>query len=293
MWYVIQTISGKEHEVCLWINTYVDKDSYTRCFVPLYEDVWRKEGIGHISIKRLFAGYIFIETDTPDKVYEELKGLSKMSVLLSIEKKTGREFLCLHKEEEVFFDTILSDGLMKVSYIHMNKQGKPDIVIGPLQSYKDNIVRLDIPHRRAIVNIPMLGEEKRLKFGLWLDIDPKISWIEEEKNNRRNDSTAIGNRPDNPWDWKAWKQHNKDKKKLYIDKDVFGYRVGDYIINTTGIYGDTPMEITKLHPEKNSVTVNALLFGSMTEIMMGINEIEVVNDSSASENCGRFYVSKD
>ena len=66
MWYVIQTISGKEHEVCTWIHTYVDASLYNRCFVPLYEDVWRKNGIGHISIKHMFSGYLFLETDIPD-----------------------------------------------------------------------------------------------------------------------------------------------------------------------------------------------------------------------------------
>lgn len=49
MWYVIQTHSGSEHDVYMWINTYVDQSLFERCFVPLYEDVWRKDGIGHIN----------------------------------------------------------------------------------------------------------------------------------------------------------------------------------------------------------------------------------------------------
>ena len=65
MWYVIQTQAGQEYEVCTWINTFVDKNSYKRCFVPLFEDVWRREGIGHISVKTMFPGYVFLETDTP------------------------------------------------------------------------------------------------------------------------------------------------------------------------------------------------------------------------------------
>lgn len=153
MWYVIQTMAGKEHEVCMWINTFVDKSLYSRCFVPLYEDVWRKEGIGHISIKKLFAGYLFVETDSP-----------KMSVILSSDTDEEKFFLPLHKEEEVFFDTILSDGIMKVSYIHLNHAGRINQVIGPLQSFLDNILRVDIPHRRAIVDVPLLGEVRRLKL---------------------------------------------------------------------------------------------------------------------------------
>ena len=278
MWYVIQTISGKEHEVCLWINTYVDKDLFTRCFVPLYEDVWRKEGIGHISIKKMFSGYLFIETDVPEAIHEAMKEISQLTVLLSIDEKEGQSFIPIHKDEEIFLDSILSDGLMKVSYIHMDRNRGISRIIGPLQAYQDNIVRLDLPHRRAIVNIPMLGEDRRLKFGLWLDADPAISWIEEEKKNRIDNKSEYDSqdmKPQNPWDWKAWKKINEGNRKKIIDEDIYGYKVGDYVINTTGIYGDTPLEIVEIRPGKNSVIVNAMIFGNMTRVEMGIGEIEV------------------
>ncbi len=275
MWYVIQTISGKEHEVCIWINTYVDHSLYKRCFVPLYEDVWRKEGIGHISIKKMFSGYLFLETDTPEEVYEALKQVSRLTVLLSLEEKSsGRIFLPIRKDEEAFFDTILSDGLMKVSYVHMSGRGKFGTVIGPLQSYTEHIVRVDIPHRRAIVDVPMLGETRRIKFGLWLDVDPKIAWIEEEKRNRIQTSQEEDTRPEDVWDWKAWKKINEDKASKNIEEDMYGYQVGEQVINTTGIYGDTPLEIVEVRPGKNSVVVNVPIFGDMTRVEMGMGEIK-------------------
>lgn len=286
MWYVIQTVSGKEHEVCLWINTFVNKDYYGRCFVPLYEDVWRRNGVGHISIKRMFSGYLFLESDAPERVYEELRRVSQLTVLLAAQEKEGRIFTPIHKEEEAFFDSILSDGLMKVSYVHLNKKREFDTVLGPLQTYRDSIVRLDIPHRRAIVEIPMLGEMKRMKFGLWLDADPKLPWIEEEKINRErerlNNSRGTDNNieetqimlPDNLWDWKAWKRINEGKRTGIADEDIYGYKSGDYVINTTGIYGDTPLEIIEIHPDKNSVVVGVMLFGNLTRVEMGMDEIE-------------------
>jgi hypothetical protein len=30
----------------------------------------------------------------------------------------------------------------------------------------------------------MLRQEMRVKFGLWMDYDPEIEWIEEEKRQR-------------------------------------------------------------------------------------------------------------
>ena len=62
MWYVIQTVNGQEQQVCTWINQRMDQTLFERCFVPLYEDVWRKKGVGHISVRKTFAGYVFIPT---------------------------------------------------------------------------------------------------------------------------------------------------------------------------------------------------------------------------------------
>ena len=51
MWYVIQTVNGQEQQVCTWINQRMDHTLFERCFVPLYEDVWRKE-VSDISALR-------------------------------------------------------------------------------------------------------------------------------------------------------------------------------------------------------------------------------------------------
>ena len=229
--------------------------------------------IGHISIKRMFSRYLFLETDTPEKVHDALKDIPEMTVLLSVPGKEGRDFVPLNEEEEEFFDTILSDGIMKVSYFHLGRNGKINTVIGPLQSFQDNIVRLDLPHRRAIVNIPMLGEERRVKFPLWLDIDPSIDWIEEEKKKQQDNVALTDESPADPWDWKEWKRINQNRKKINYTEETLGYKVGDFVINTTGIYADTPLEIIDIHPEKNSIIVSAHLFGNMTNVEMSIDEV--------------------
>ena len=228
----------------------------------------------------MFSSYLFLETDTPERVHEALRDIPEMTVLLSVPNKEGRDFVPLNEEEEYFFNTVLSDGIMKVSYFHPGRNGKINTVIGPLQSFQDNIVRLDLPHRRAVVNIPMLGEERRLKFGLWLEQDPKLDWIEEEKRNRKreelNEEQPLS-QLNNPWDWKAWKKINQEKKIKYIDEELYGYKVGDSVINTTGIYGDTPLEIVAIYPDKNRVVVNVLLFGNITRVEMSMQEIELCN----------------
>ena len=285
MWYVIQTMSGQESKVCLWINTFVDNSLFERCFVPLYEDVWRKGGIGHISVKKMFPGYIFLETDTPDRVYMALKELPKMSRLLYMpEDDEAKDFMALYPEEEKLFDSILSDGILRVSYIRVNKHREISTVIGPLEKYQSNIKKVDIPHRYAIVEIPILGEIKTIKFGLWLDIDPEISWIEVAKARlAEDDNTGASHipedvRPENVWDWRSWQEINESRRVKTNDEEMCGYKVGDMIVNITGVYGDLPFEVIKVSPKKNSLTVSVMLFGNATRVEMSLDDIRLADE---------------
>ena len=121
MWYVIRTFTGKEDDFCLWINAHVDKSLYTRCFVPLFQDVVRREGVGHILIRKMFDGYLFLETDKPEEVEAELKKLPRYSAVMSVMDADGKTFLSISKSEEMFLNTILVDGMMRVSYVRPDK----------------------------------------------------------------------------------------------------------------------------------------------------------------------------
>ncbi|QFJ56097.1 transcription termination/antitermination NusG family protein [Pseudobutyrivibrio xylanivorans] len=250
MWYVIQTLAGKENEICIWVNSCVDKRLYKKCFVPLFEDVWRKDGVGNISVKKMFPGYLFVDTDTPEEFYEGLRKIPKKSKLLSIEDKGKRCFTPLYPEEQEFFDNILDDGIMRVSYVHRNKNGKLDRVIGALSDYTDKIVKVDLPHRRAIIEFFMLGRMRQIKFGLWLDTDGKIGWIEQGK-------AKLGAEP-----------------KIKSDVGNFlGYTVGDRVTVTSGIYGDSSLEVSEIRPRRGTVILNVPMFGTIAKVEINADEI--------------------
>ncbi len=275
MWYVIRTTAGKEDDMCMWINSQVDKNLFTRCFVPLYEDVWRKGGIGHIDVRRLFDGYLFLETDAPQDVYLELKKLPKNPLFIYAMDQDEKVFLPIYKEEEIFLDSVLSDGLMRVSYIHLDQNRRIDVAIGPLEGYLDRIVRLDIAHRRALVRLSVAGEEKLVKFGLWLEKDPKIGRIEEEKK-RRGIGVAggvHGHIPEKLWDRKAGRRHTGSENGKAPDTELYGFKAGDRVINTSGVFGDLQLEVVSIDSYKNLVKVKAELFGKETIVEMALDEV--------------------
>ena len=184
MWYVIKTVTGKENKVCAWINENLNKKLYSLCFVPSYENVLRKGGVGHIECRPMMAGYIIIETDEPEMVYKRLKIAPDCYNLLCKENKyrNKREYIGIDEKDGEFLKSVLKDGIMTVSYVELTKDHRiGETIIGPLEKYRDRIAKIDIHPRRALANVPIRGEERRIQFGLWTDMDEKIDWIEEEK----------------------------------------------------------------------------------------------------------------
>lgn len=269
MWYAIQTVNGQEQQVCTWINQRMDHILFERCFVPLYEDVWRKEGVGHISVKKTFAGYVFIKSDQPEAVYEELRKIPRFANLLSdqLDQNNQKEktFIPVSVEEEQFLCNIYTDGIMRVSYIEKNSEGRVTGIIGPLEQYSDYIIKLDLPHRRAVVEIPFLGQIRRMKFGLWCEKNVQIPWIEEEKRLRKN--------------------HIEKECRVKGNSVVSatGLQPGDYVINTRGICGDQALKVVSIDERKRTVDVEMELFGELLSVQMSVDDIEKVEEKMTDE----------
>ena len=222
-----------------------------KVILPLREDVWRKDGIGHISIKRLFPGYLFIETDDPVQIYEELKKIPHFTRLLSMqENRTERIFLTVGKEDEEFIRTLTEDGLMRVSYVRRNKSGRIDEIAGPLKCYANKITKLDIPHRRAIVEADIFGKHRRIKYSLWTDKDPHLSRFDCRLN-------------------------GEDMELPAKDFDI-GIREGDVVADDTGIYIGMEFQVIRVDAARRLVYAEAEMFGTMVHFELDADDVRKV-----------------
>ena len=79
MWYVLQTLTGKEDELVRMIKKMVSPDLYTDCYIAYYERVWRKQQESIVHVERLFPGYVFIISENPDEIFLQLKKVPAMS----------------------------------------------------------------------------------------------------------------------------------------------------------------------------------------------------------------------
>lgn len=102
MWYVLQTMTGREEALVEMVRKTVPSSLYEDCFIAYYERVWRKQQQSIVHIERLFPGYMLIITDKPDEVFLELKHIPAMVKLLS-DGDFG--FVPLRREEQMFSRT--------------------------------------------------------------------------------------------------------------------------------------------------------------------------------------------
>lgn len=177
MWYVIQTVTGKEEELMLFIRTLLSREHFENCFMIRAEWLKRLGGEWQLQIRPLFPGYVFIETDEPERIYMELKAVPNFSRLLG---NSRDEFIPVKAEEEKFLRMItgavgsgwdFGDAVVRLTSVETDDDGKVVSMNGALMYFEKEIVRMNLHKRYAVVQTQMLGEERSLVFGVRLGKD--------------------------------------------------------------------------------------------------------------------------
>ena len=71
MWYVIQTIGGKEEETADMIRKMVSSNYMEECFIPKRERMKKFHGSWNKVEEILFHGYVFVVSEKPEKLYQK------------------------------------------------------------------------------------------------------------------------------------------------------------------------------------------------------------------------------
>lgn len=178
MWYVIQTVTGKEQQLVDMIQQAMacGRKKYQRCFVIRQECPYRNHGKLEFHTESLFPSYVFVETDTPEEFFLELKRIPRMSKLLG----TDGIFLNIHKEEEIFLRDMMRESrrkqenmpyLIRPFLVHTDESGRIIRAEGILEKYMDKIVKQRMRKRSVIIEIPFCGKKKRIRLGIRLEGD--------------------------------------------------------------------------------------------------------------------------
>lgn len=261
MWYVIQTKTGDEQKVKLMLETKLDKKYYNQCFEPLYEAVRHRQEKSLIMLRKLLPGYFFIDTNNPVEVHQTLKSIPNFTSVLGVkeEKNKEKDFIPISKDDENFLNSILAEGIMRVSYVHLSRSNRIDKVIGPLEDYRKFITKMELRHRYATVEAEIFGKRRKLNFGLWTDSDPKLPWLEEMKEHK---NACLGTM-------------NNNVSSQFTDGCDIGIHPGD-MIEYPEIYGNTVFVVDHVDPGKRIIRTKIDIFGSSRSIEMYADDVKKI-----------------
>ena len=90
MWYAVQVATGREETARDMCRKLLNKESYTDIFIIRFDRAKRYYGAWHKEKKIMFPGYMFIDTDNPGDIYEQLKNVPELTKILGRE---GKDFI--------------------------------------------------------------------------------------------------------------------------------------------------------------------------------------------------------
>ena len=122
------------------------------------------------SIEPLFPSYVFVETDTPEDFFFALKQVPKLTKLLGSD---GSFWTVQKEEEQILKELIGSDRSLtiRLSSVKTDENGAILSAEGALKKYLPVIVKKRLRKRSVIVEIPFLGEKRRVQLGIRLETD--------------------------------------------------------------------------------------------------------------------------
>jgi transcription antitermination factor NusG len=224
-------------------------------FIPMFEDVRKKDGKARIQMRRLFPGYFFIETDTPEDVFDALKRIPEFTRLLgSEEDDEGAVFTPVEGDDQKFLESLMENGVMRVSYIQRASSGRIEKKLGPLSKYSNRVVKFDISRRRAIVQVDIFGKVRKLKFGLWTENDDRLPWID----NLLAEDTGI------------------NAKKLLKGTADIGIYPGDKVVDETGVYEDQVFTVDRVDTDKRIIDTSLEMFGTVVKVQLSADEVRKI-----------------
>lgn len=168
MWYVIQTITGHEEELLLFMRSILEKEVYEKCFIIKAEWLKRLGGEWQMQVRPMFPGYVFVETRVPEELFLRLKAVPKFAKLLG----NGRcEFVPLKSEEEKFLRLLIgrnTEYKVSLTTVATSVDGYIFAIDGVLKCFEKKIIRWNLHKRYVVVGVRMLSEEKTILLGIQL-----------------------------------------------------------------------------------------------------------------------------
>ena len=169
MWYVMQVVSSTENNTVTLLEELIPSYIMERCFVPVRKMKKKFQGKWQEVTERLFPGYIFLISEHPQILYEELKNIPALTKMLgSCEQKvtplSEGDIQLLKKLQNWSDDKTLPE--VEISQIHVAEGNQVQIISGPLANMEGQIKKINLHKRIAVVEVEFMGNRSLLHLGI-------------------------------------------------------------------------------------------------------------------------------
>lgn len=170
MWCVVYAGEGREAGTEEFVRNVLPASAYTRCFHLVQHKALKKQGVLRDVAGNYLPGYVFIETDEPETVYEILKKTPKR-LLFSDDWFVAT----LSEKEESLFRLIVDAGgeigisVVRTSTEEESGKKRNEYLSGPLAKVADQVIYVDRHHRFAEISGDLIGNKKPLKLSFRFD----------------------------------------------------------------------------------------------------------------------------
>lgn len=169
MWYVMQVVSGQESRTISLVEKIVSEEILESCFVPVRRIRKKFYGAWHEVKEKLFPGYVFMVSEQPQLLYEELKRIPALTRLLG---RCGDYFTPLSQKDVCILEK-LHDGKgdggnleVEISRIDVEEGNQIRVLSGPLANLEGQIRKVNLHKRIAVVEIEFMGNRSLIHLGV-------------------------------------------------------------------------------------------------------------------------------
>lgn len=162
MWCVMKCLPGKAETIMESCRKKLSGQVLHDVFMFTYERMKRYEGSWHLETHQMFPDYLFLETETPERLSEQLEPYRSFVQIL----EDGNMLLRVRPEEEAFLRSLCGQAHhlgMSRGYI---QNGITHICQGPLMGLERRIRKIDRHKRLAKLTVPFQGLETPMQAGL-------------------------------------------------------------------------------------------------------------------------------
>ena len=154
-WYVMRTVPGKEQKAAELMERTIDRDLWKQWRILKKQKLFRTRGHLFLNTEDMFPGYIFVETDHPEELQEELE---KSREYPSIVRNSGAgkhpaEVIPVEEKDLEFLKSVCGSRLdqpMALSVVETDEEGNLIHIDGILGKYENQIIRKRLRKRYVL-----------------------------------------------------------------------------------------------------------------------------------------------